>query len=54
MRYEHNQAGVHAAVIALLLIVVNVFYDPPSFVRNVGTNGQSILTSVASAALYAH
>jgi polysaccharide export outer membrane protein len=36
------------------LLPDDVVYVPFSFMRNVGLNGQSILASVASAAIYAH
>jgi polysaccharide biosynthesis/export protein len=38
----------------LALLPDDVIYVPFSFMRNVGLNGQSILASVASAAIYAH
>jgi polysaccharide biosynthesis/export protein len=38
----------------IALLPDDVVYVPFSFLRNVGLNGQSILASVASAAIYAH
>ena len=36
------------------LLPDDVVYVPFSFMRNIGVNGQSILASVGSAALYTH